>query len=68
MGCTIDIVRHAASIAETGRAVTVESIAAAWGRSYGATHRMVKHAASMRWLDPVTLVPTPTGLEVCGRA
>lgn len=68
MTCTIEIVRHAADIAASGRAVTVELIAAAWGRSYGSTHRMVKHAASMKWIDPVTLVPTPVGLEVCGRA
>jgi DNA-binding IclR family transcriptional regulator len=68
MTCTIDIVRIATRLAEAGDAVTVERIAAAWGRSYGSTHRMVKHAESMGWLERGTLLPTPTGLEVTGRA
>lgn len=68
MTCTIDIVKHAMNIISSGRAVTVETIATAWGRSYGTTHTMVKHAVMMEWIDPVTLAPTPTGLEVIGRA
>ena len=68
MPCTIDIVRIAATIAESGHAVTVDGISRYWGRSYGATHRMVKHAESMGWLELGTLLPTPTGLEVTGRA
>ncbi len=68
MTCTIDIVRIAASIAESGEPVTVERISSTWGRSYGTTHRMVKHAESMGWIERGTLLPTATGLEVCGRA
>ena len=52
----------------SGHAVTVDGISRYWGRSYGATHRMVKHAESMGWLERGTLLPTPTGLEVTGRA
>lgn len=67
MGCTSDVVRAAAGIVESGSSVTVEGISKSWGRSYGSTQRMVRHAVTLGWLEESTYAPTPAGLEACGR-
>ena len=67
MGCTLDVVALAARAVEAGGAVTIEGISRSWGRSYGSTQRIVRHAVALGWLEPSTFVPTTSGLEACGR-
>jgi hypothetical protein len=57
----------AARAVERGDPVTVEGLSRGWGRSYGSTQRLVRHAVALGWLEPSTLVPTPAGLEAIGR-
>jgi len=67
MACTLDVVRLCATLAEEGEPITIKRVASEWGRSYASTHTLVKHAVALRWLEERTLLPTHTGLEVCGR-
>lgn len=67
MGCTLDVVAIAARTVERGDPVTVEGLSREWGRAYGSTQRIVRHAVALGWLEPVSFAPTAHGLEACGR-